>query len=215
MWLPVCTFFHIAFKTWTAVSNIKLCRETQDINAQMPVYLQRRSWAHTVWKERLVHHTGPERLQTAAASQTQTPAPPDQHTDRFTQLETGTVCDWQLPQPITHLDHEVVTEAPAGLSAFLSERPHLVLEAAQIPGEGHEQQRAQFSEERTPRLLRARRLLQRVRQSHTPDRQTDWTTADETYTKHWRKINQRLFSHHLVHWMIKHRGNRLSYQPSR
>ncbi len=69
---------------------------------------------------------------------------------------------------IAHLHHEVVAEAPAGLGAFLSQRPHLVLEAAQIPGEGHEQQRAQLSEERAPRLLRARRLLQRVRQRHTP-----------------------------------------------
>lgn len=90
-------------------------------------------------------------------------------------------------QPITHLDHEVVAEAPAGLGALLPQRAHVVLEAAQVPGEGHEQERAQFSEERAPRLLRAGRLLQRVRQRHTPDTHTH--TQDQ-YTQHWLIINQ-------------------------
>lgn len=49
-----------------------------------------------------------------------------------------------------YLDHEVVTEAPAGLGAFLSQCPHVILKAPQVLGEGHEEQSAQFSQKRAP-----------------------------------------------------------------
>lgn len=54
-----------------------------------------------------------------------------------------------------YLNHEVVAEAPARLGAFLSQRAHVVLEATQVLGEGHEKQSAQLRQERVPRLLRA------------------------------------------------------------
>lgn len=69
----------------------------------------------------------------------------------------------------THLHHEVFTEAPAWLGAFLAERAHVVLEAAQVLGERHEQQRAQLEQEGAPRLLGTRRVLQGVRQNHTSE----------------------------------------------
>lgn len=46
-----------------------------------------------------------------------------------------------------YLNHEVVAEAPARLSAFLSQRAHVILEAAQVLGEGHEKQSAQLRQE--------------------------------------------------------------------
>lgn len=69
-----------------------------------------------------------------------------------------------------YLDHEIVAEAPAGLGAFLPQRSHVVLEAAQVLSEGHEKQSVQLSQERVPRLLRARRLLQGIRECDTPER---------------------------------------------
>ena len=68
----------------------------------------------------------------------------------------------------THLHHEVLAEAPAGLRALLPQRAHVVLEAAQVLGEGHEQQGAQLQQEGAPRLLGPGRVLQGVRQHHAP-----------------------------------------------
>lgn len=67
-----------------------------------------------------------------------------------------------------YLDHEVFTEAPARLGAFLSQRTHVVFKAAKVLGEGHEEQSSQLEQQRIPGFLRPRRVLQRIRQNHTP-----------------------------------------------
>lgn len=69
-----------------------------------------------------------------------------------------------------YLDHEVVAEAPARFCAFLPQCPHVILESAQVLGEGHKKQSAQLRQEWIPWLLRARRLLQGIQQSDTPER---------------------------------------------
>lgn len=69
---------------------------------------------------------------------------------------------------IMYLDHEVFTEAPSGLGAFLSERTHVVFEAAQVLGEGHEQESSQLKQQGIPGFLRPRGVLQRIGQHHTP-----------------------------------------------
>lgn len=46
-----------------------------------------------------------------------------------------------------YLDHEVIAEAPAGLGALLPQRAHVILEAPQVLGEGHEKQSAQLCQE--------------------------------------------------------------------
>lgn len=76
----------------------------------------------------------------------------------------------QLIYNIPNLDHEVFTEAPARLCALLSQGAHVVLEAAQVLGEGHEEEGSQLEQQRVPGFLRPRRVLQRIRQHHTPAR---------------------------------------------
>lgn len=61
-----------------------------------------------------------------------------------------------------YLDHEVFTEAPARLGAFLSERTHVVFKAAQVLGEGHEEESSQLEQQGIPGFLRPRRVLQRI-----------------------------------------------------
>lgn len=99
-----------------------------------------------------------------------------------------------------YLDHEVFTEAPAGLRALLPERAHVVFEAPQVLGEGHEEEGPQLEQEGVPGLLRPRRVLQGIGQHHAP-----WGGAT-VITYREGRLDQRGFLWSYFYVVVVYRG---------
>lgn len=92
----------------------------------------------------------------------------------FRAFQTGKCQSWpsslspHVCSSFGYLDHEVFTETPARLGAFLSQGTHVVFKAAKVLSEGHEEKRSQLKQQRIPGFLRPRWVLQRIWQNHTP-----------------------------------------------